>query len=157
GEPLPARESSATGGPSAARMRQAVSKKDDLMEVIADLGLVVWYFITLIFPFLVLVFSFLSVPLYKRIPERALHGSATFLAGLLACCGFAINGWREDPGRERAGPQRFLSFDSLERGCRGWGKPGRTRGCAGCARGVLPDLLGAALQFRAQPRVRHGR
>jgi len=44
GEPLPARESSAAGGPSAARMRQAASKKDDLMEIIADLGLVVWYF-----------------------------------------------------------------------------------------------------------------
>ena len=52
GEPLPARESSAAGGPSAARMRQAASKKDDLMEVIADLGLVVWCFITLIFLFL---------------------------------------------------------------------------------------------------------
>ena len=51
GEPLPARESSAAGGPSAARMRQAASKKDDLMEVIADLGLVVWCFITLIFLF----------------------------------------------------------------------------------------------------------
>src|SRR5215467_249383 len=52
GEPLPARESSAAGGPSAARMRQAASKKDDLMAVIADLGLVVWCFITLIFLFL---------------------------------------------------------------------------------------------------------
>ena len=92
GEPLPARESSAAGGPSAARMRQAASKKDDLMEVIADLGLVVWCFITLIFPFLVLVFSFLSVPLYKRIPKRALHGIATFFAGLLVFCGFDTNG-----------------------------------------------------------------
>src|SRR6476620_7385593 len=49
GEPLPARESSAAGGPSAARMRQTASKKDDLMEVIADLGLVVGCFIAFLF------------------------------------------------------------------------------------------------------------
>ena len=40
-------------------MRQAPSKKDDLMEVIADLGLVVWCFITL-FSFSSFGFSFLS-------------------------------------------------------------------------------------------------
>ena len=38
----------------------------------------------------------------------------------------------------------FLSFDALERDCRGWGKPGRTGDCAGCARGALPDLLGVS-------------
>src|ERR1700745_3041620 len=27
-------------------------------------------------------------PLYKRIPERALHGIVTFFAGLLVLCGF---------------------------------------------------------------------
>jgi hypothetical protein len=31
-------------------------------------------------------------PLYKRIPERALHGSVTFFAGLLVFCGFDTNG-----------------------------------------------------------------
>ena len=63
------------------------------MEVITDLGLVVWCFITLIF---------LCFPLYKRIPERALHGIVTFFAGLLVFCGFDAHGRREDPGRERA-------------------------------------------------------
>jgi hypothetical protein len=91
GEPLPARESSAAGGPSAARVRQAASNKDDLMGVIADLGLVVWCFITLIFLFLVLVLMVAhddGFPLYKRIPERALHGIVTFFAGLLVFYGF---------------------------------------------------------------------
>ena len=31
-------------------------------------------------------------PLYKRIPERALHGIVTFFAGLLVFCGFDTNG-----------------------------------------------------------------
>jgi hypothetical protein len=29
-----------------------------------------------------------SFSLYKRIPERALHGIVTFFAGLLVFCGF---------------------------------------------------------------------
>jgi hypothetical protein len=31
-------------------------------------------------------------PLYKRIPERALHGIVTFFAGLLVFCGFDAHG-----------------------------------------------------------------
>ena len=31
-------------------------------------------------------------PVYKRIPERALHGIVTFFAGLLVFCGFDAYG-----------------------------------------------------------------
>ena len=58
-------------------MRQAASKKDDLMEVIADLGLVVWCFITLIFLFL---FWFLFSLGRRRPPDAQLSAPALHLS-----------------------------------------------------------------------------
>jgi hypothetical protein len=54
-------------------------------------------------------------------------------------------------------PERFVSSDSLELGSRGEKGRGRTGSCASRTRGTLPNLLAAALQFRAQPRVQRAR
>ena len=54
-------------------------------------------------------------------------------------------------------PERFVSFDSLERGSSVGKRRGRTGSCASRASGALPNILGAALQFRAQPRIHRAR
>src|SRR5204862_5179724 len=53
--------------------------------------------------------------------------------------------------------ERPVRSEALERDDRGRGKPGFSGNRAPGARSALPDLLGAALYIRAQPRVFHAR
>jgi hypothetical protein len=53
-------------------------------------------------------------PLYKRIPERALHGIVTFFAGLLVFCGCDTNGLQENPDTTATCSHQLKPQDSKE-------------------------------------------
>ena len=63
-------------------------------------------------------------PSYKRMLESALHGILNIFRGLLFFGALDTKRQREEQLRERECPERFLSFDALERRSRGGEKSG---------------------------------
>src|SRR5712691_6238728 len=68
-----------------------------------------------------------------------------------------LHEWSAALPRDHWWSERSLRSDPLERGSRGRRKPGRPGDRSNRARPTMPDLLGAALYFRAQPRARRAR
>src|SRR6516225_4248351 len=94
----------------------------------------------------------IAFPLQRDSGARAAR-NLDFFRALLMFCDLDGSRWREYPRGKRAWSERFVSFDSLERRARSREKPNRTRRRWRRASGALPNLLGAALQFRAQSRT----
>ena len=90
--------------------------------------------------------------LYKGIPDDVLHEIGSFFAACVFRAILLVGGGAPALG-DCPRVERPFRSDALERDYRGWGKPGCSGDRARGAGSTLPDLLGAALRFRAQSRV----